>query len=74
MSHDDQAPSSFIPVSEMPLVPAEVRQFAPRNERVGALPTVEIPGFLKRGPRTQEDLNLSAARPWHRDKTPEAKV
>jgi hypothetical protein len=42
----------------MPVVPAEVRQFAPRNDRVGALPYVEIPGFLKRGPRAAEDLTL----------------
>lgn len=33
-------------------VPDEVRQFAHRKDRVGALPNVEIPGFLKRGPRT----------------------
>jgi hypothetical protein len=42
----------------MQVVPAEVRQFAPRNVRVGALPDVEIPGFLKRGPRTADDLTL----------------
>ena len=40
----------------MPVVPAEVRQFAPRTDRAGALPNVEIPGFLKRGPRAEEDL------------------
>jgi hypothetical protein len=40
----------------MPVVPAEVRQFAPRGDRVRALPNVEIPGFLKRGPRAEEDL------------------
>jgi len=43
------------PVSKAPL-PAEGRQFAPRKDRVGALPAralnVEIPSFLKRGPRT----------------------
>jgi hypothetical protein len=42
----------------MPVVPAEVRQFAPRDDRVGALPNVEIPGFLRRGPRAAEDLAL----------------
>ena len=43
------------PVSKAPL-PAEGRQFAPRKDRVGTLPAralnVEIPSFLKRGPRT----------------------
>jgi hypothetical protein len=58
MAHDDPARSSFIPANKMPVVPAEVRQFAPRNDRVGALPNVEIPGFLKRGPRAAEDLTL----------------
>jgi hypothetical protein len=56
MAHDDPAQFSFIPASTMPLVPAEVRQFAPRNNRVGALPNIEIPGFLKRGPRAEEDV------------------
>jgi hypothetical protein len=56
MSYDDPARFSLSPVSKMPVVPAEVRQFAPRKERVGALPNVEIPGFLKRGPRVEEDL------------------
>jgi hypothetical protein len=56
MSYDDPVRSSFIPVSKMPVVPAEVRQFAPRGDRVRALPNVEIPGFLKRGPRAEEDL------------------
>ena len=40
----------------MPVVPDEVRQFALRKDRVGALPNVEIPGFLKRGPRPEEDV------------------
>jgi len=39
-----------------PVVPDEVRQFVHRKDRVGALPNVEIPGFLKRGPRTEEDV------------------
>jgi hypothetical protein len=40
----------------MPVVPNEVRQFGHRKDRVGALPNVEIPGFLKRGPRTEQDV------------------
>jgi hypothetical protein len=44
----------------MPVVPAEVRQFAPRSDRVGALPDVEIPSFLKRGPRAEENVMLKA--------------
>jgi hypothetical protein len=46
------------PVSKTPIVPADVRQFAPRKARVGALParalSIEIPSFLKRGPRMEE--------------------
>jgi len=45
----------------IPVVPDVVRQFAHRKERVGALPNVEIPGFLKRGPRTEEDVMSSAS-------------
>jgi hypothetical protein len=55
MPYDDPARSSLIPVSKMPVVPPEVRQFAPRKERVGELPNVEIPGFLKRGPMAAEE-------------------
>ena len=51
-------PSS--PVNKAPVVPAEARRFAPRKNRVGALParspSIEIPSFLKRGPRTDEDV------------------
>jgi hypothetical protein len=46
----------------IPVVPDVVRQFAHRKDRVGALPNVEIPGFLKRGPRTEEDV-MSFASP-----------
>jgi len=42
--------------TRMPGVPAAVRQFAPRKDRVGALPDVEIPTFLKRGPRADDDV------------------
>ena len=45
----------------MLVVPDEVRQFGHRKDRVGALPNVEIPGFLKRGPRTEEDVMSSAS-------------
>jgi hypothetical protein len=57
MSYDDPARFSLNPVSKMPVVPAEVRQFAARKDRADALPNIEIPSFLKRGPRTEEDDN-----------------
>jgi hypothetical protein len=60
MSYDDAARSSLIPVSSMAVVPAEVRQFAPRRDRAGPLPDFDIPGFLKRGPKTEEDVLPSA--------------
>ncbi len=56
MFYDDPAQFSLIPLSKNPVVPAEVQQFAPRKDRVGALPNVEIPGFLTRGPRSEEDV------------------
>ena len=42
--------------TKMPGVPAAVRQFAPRKDRVGILPDVEIPTFLKRGPTAEHDV------------------
>jgi len=48
----------------MPVVPAEVRQFAPRTDRASALPNVEIPGFLKRGPRAEKDATLFGRKTW----------
>jgi hypothetical protein len=69
MAYDDPTRSSPIPANKMPVVPAEVRQFAPRNGRMGALPNVEIPGFLKRGPRAAEDLAIFDR---HRGKAPES--
>ena len=46
--------------TKTPGVPAAVLQFAPRKDR--ALPAgasnVEIPSFLKRGPRAAEDVML----------------
>jgi hypothetical protein len=45
-------------VSKTSVLPIEARQFAPRGDRVDALPAralnVEIPSFLKRGPRAEE--------------------
>jgi hypothetical protein len=55
MAYIDPARFSLIPVSKMPVVPAEVQQFAPRKDRVVARCDAEIPGFLKQGPRTEED-------------------
>lgn len=46
------------PLSRTPVLPTEARQFAPRRDRMGALqaapPSIEIPRFLKRGPRAEE--------------------
>jgi hypothetical protein len=45
------------PVSRTPVLPAEARQFAPRKDRMRTLPrapNIEIPSFLKRGPRAEE--------------------
>jgi len=54
--------NNLFPSSNAPVLPAEARQFAPRRDRARALPSrspaVEIPSFLKRGPRAQEDVNL----------------
>ena len=46
------------PVSRTPALPAEARRFAPRKDRLAALqaraPHIDIPSFLKRGPRAEE--------------------
>jgi hypothetical protein len=46
------------PVSRTPRLPADARQFAPRRDRMSALqtraPNIDIPSFLKRGPRVEE--------------------
>jgi hypothetical protein len=46
------------PVSRTPILPAEARRFAPRKDRLAALqaraPRIDIPSFLKRGPRAEE--------------------
>src|SRR5437763_1357024 len=46
------------PVSRTLFLPAEARQFAPRKDRMGSLQagaaSIEIPNFLKRGPRAEE--------------------
>jgi len=46
--------------TKTPGVPAAVPQFAPRKDRALPAPHIEIPGFLKRGPRAGEDVILSA--------------
>lgn len=56
MAYVDPVQSSIIPVSKMPVVPAEVQQFAPRKDRVVAPCNAQIPGFLKQGPRREEDV------------------
>jgi hypothetical protein len=47
--------------SKTPGVPAAVLQFAPRKDRAlpAGAPHIEIPGFLKGGPRAAEDVILS---------------
>jgi len=48
-----------------PSVPAAVRQFAPRRDRTGALPAnLEIPSFLNRGPRAEEDVMPFGRKSW----------
>jgi hypothetical protein len=46
------------PGSKTPLVPVEIRQFIRRNDRFSApaarMPSIDIPGFLKQGPRIEE--------------------
>ena len=46
------------PVSRTLILPAEARQFAPRKDRMSSLQaraaSIEIPSFLKRGPRAEE--------------------
>jgi len=46
------------PVSRTLFLPAEAQQFAPRKDRMGSLQAraanIEIPSFLKRGPRAEE--------------------
>jgi len=45
------------PVSRTLILPAEAQRFAPRKDRLAALqaraPSIEIPSFLKRGPRVE---------------------
>jgi hypothetical protein len=46
------------PQSKRPLTPVELRQFARHTDRLGAptarTPSIEIPGFLKRGPTAEK--------------------
>jgi hypothetical protein len=53
----EQRPNRF--PSNRPIVPREVRQFAPRKNpftaRLASIPDPEIPGFLKRGQDSRSD-------------------
>jgi len=53
-----------IPMSKALIVPTEVGQFAPRKGRVvlplATVPDEEIPRFLRRGPRAEEERNFRA--------------
>jgi hypothetical protein len=59
----EQRPHGLLPPSAV--VPAEVRRFGLRKESAGApprsIPDFEIPGFLRRGPATADDVGASAA-------------
>jgi hypothetical protein len=50
--------TSKTPISKTPMALVEARQFARRKDRFGApaarAPSIEIPSFLKRGPRAEE--------------------
>ena len=54
----ERRPNRFLDIA--PVVPAEVRRFAPwKRHSVGAPPSnfdVELPSFLKQGPATAEEL------------------
>ena len=51
-------PVSKTPISKTPMALIEARQFVRRRDRLGApparAPSIEIPSFLKRGPRAEE--------------------
>ena len=51
-------PVSKTPIGKTPMALVEARQFARRRDRLGApparAPSIEIPSFLKRGPRAEE--------------------
>jgi hypothetical protein len=68
MSYNDPTRFPSNPVSKTPVLPADVLQFAPRKDRVGALPArlpnIEIPSFLKRGPRAEEEVMPSDRKSW----------
>jgi hypothetical protein len=53
-----------IPVSRALIVPTEVRHFAPRKGRavlpLATVPGEDIPSFLRRGPRAEEERNFRA--------------
>jgi hypothetical protein len=56
----EHRPNRFLAIP--PVAPAEVRRFAPYKNSFGAPPRIidlEIPGFLKRGPATADELTAS---------------
>ena len=56
--HFPPKPVSKTPTSKTPMALVEARQFARRRDRLGApapkAPSIEIPSFLKQGPRAEE--------------------
>jgi hypothetical protein len=58
----EQRPNRFLQIP--PAIPAEVRRFAPCKNSSGAPPgDFELPGFLKRGPATADELEGFETRP-----------
>jgi hypothetical protein len=59
----EERPNRFLAIPPVPpVLPADVRRFAPCKSSVGAPRRVidlEIPGFLKRGPATPVELEAS---------------
>jgi hypothetical protein len=54
----EHRPNRFLAMP--PVVPAEVKRFAPcKNSFVAPETDVEIPGFLKRGPATADEVGFS---------------
>jgi hypothetical protein len=55
----ERRPNRFVPIP--PVLPAEVRRFAPCKNSGGAPPRlfeIELPSFLKRGPATADQWEL----------------
>jgi hypothetical protein len=56
----EHRPNRFLPIP--PVVPAEVRRFAPCKNSFSVPRSIiglELPGFLKRGPATADELGAS---------------